>query len=485
MAKTALECSPRWGTPRRADRKTYGPLATQVAGYLGLELMPWQQHVLDVALEVDDETERLAYRQVFLSVPRQSGKTALLLVLWVLRCMAMGPRQQVIYTAQDRNSAREKWERDFLDALEASQLEAGRDFRVRKSNGSEATQWTNGSLQTISATLASSAHGRSLDLVMIDEAFEHRDAAAIDGSFGPPMLTRPEPQMWVVSTAGTHRSTFLNDRRESARAAAVRDEGRGLACFEWSADPEWDLWDRERWPEYMPALGHSQTEEAVAGLIGVMSEQAARRAFMNLTTEADEDDSSGMDLEAWSRQVDGGSAIDSNLVLAVDGSPDRRWGTLAAAGLRADGQLHVELIETRAGLGWLGGRAIEVARQQGAKAVAVDPSSSAGSIMDELEAAGVEVHKMPARAHAHAAGTLYDRTVDGVLWHRGQAELQAAVVAARKRPLGDAWAWDRRNEDDNLTPLVAVTLAAGAVLALAEAPEEPSVYDEREGFVEW
>lgn len=455
-----------------------------MAGLLGLELMPWQQHVLDVALEIDPATDRLAYRQVFLSVPRQSGKTALLLVLWVLRCMAMGPRQQVIYTAQDRNSAREKWERDFLDALMASQLVEGRDFRVRKSNGSEATQWTNGSLQTISATLASSAHGRSLDLVMIDEAFEHRDAAAIDGSFGPPMLTRPEPQMWVVSTAGTWRSTFLNDRRDAARLAAEADEGRGLACFEWSADPDWDLWDRAKWPEFMPALGYSQTEEAVAGLIAVMEERAARRAFMNLTTEEDED-SNGMDLGAWSKQNSATSKISTDMMLAVDGSPDRRWASIGAAGRGIDEDLHGELVETGPGLAWLGPRTIAVAKRQGIGTVAVDPSSSAGSVIPELEAAGLTVHKMPARAHAWAAGMVYDRVVDGHFWHRGQAELQAAVVAARKRPLGDAWAWDRRNEDDNLTPLVAVTLAAGAVLALAEAPEEPSVYDELEGFGEW
>ena len=47
------------------------------------------------------------------------------------RCSAtgfFGPRQHVVYTAQTRQKAREKWEEDFL-----SDLRASRDFRSRMS----------------------------------------------------------------------------------------------------------------------------------------------------------------------------------------------------------------------------------------------------------------------------------------------------------------------------------------------------------------
>src|SRR5689334_10794972 len=89
-----LQCPPRWGTPRRPDRATLGPRAAEVATLLGTPLMPWQRHVLDVALEVDPETGRLAYQEVDLTVPRQSGKTLLLLCLMVHRALGFGSRQR-------------------------------------------------------------------------------------------------------------------------------------------------------------------------------------------------------------------------------------------------------------------------------------------------------------------------------------------------------------------------------------------------------
>ena len=68
--------------------------------------MPWQQHVADVALELDPETGELYYEEVVITVPRQSGKTTLLIALMVWRCVMMARRlalpQTVTYLAQFR-----------------------------------------------------------------------------------------------------------------------------------------------------------------------------------------------------------------------------------------------------------------------------------------------------------------------------------------------------------------------------------------------
>lgn len=445
--------------------------------------MPWQRHVLDVMLEHDPVTGELAYQTVIVVVPRQSGKTTIELVNIVLRC-TLWPRQNVVYTAQDRNMAFKKWKFEHCRRIERSKaFREGRDYKIRWSTGSEAIEFPRtDSLYSISATQESSGHGETLHLACIDEAFAHR-TPEVDQSFLPPMATSWSPQMLIASTAGTFRSLYLNEKRRLGREAVERGDLHDVAHFEWVAPDDCDHLDREVWRQVMPALGHTITERRIAKFAGAMPEAEFRRAFLN-QTKMEEEISTGMDLEAWSRQV-AAVEIDHGMVMAVDGAPDRQWGSLAAAGHRADGDLVGELVDTRPGLGWLGPRTIEVARRQGISTVAVDPSSSAGSIIPELEAAGLKVHKMPARAHAWAAGALYDRVVDGVFWHRGQGDVQAAVVAARKRPLGDAWAWDRRNDEDNLTPLVAITLAVGAVLETAEAPEEPSVYDELEGFGDW
>src|SRR5690349_2860708 len=124
VSSPTLSCPPRYGTPRRLDRPTLGPKVAEVARLLGMPLMPWQQHVVDVALEVDPGTGLLAYREVDLTVPRQSGKTSLILGVMVHRALGFGQRQKIVYTAQTRNDARKKWEDDHLTVLDASPLRA-------------------------------------------------------------------------------------------------------------------------------------------------------------------------------------------------------------------------------------------------------------------------------------------------------------------------------------------------------------------------
>lgn len=473
-----------------------------VAEKLGTPLFPAQRYLLDTALEIDPATGLLAYSTVVATLHRQFGKTMCIILPTVVMRATMFRNQGMVYTAQDRNHAREKFEDDFVERLDDCEtFKKGRDYHVRLANGSERLRFKSRSFLKVSATQNKSGHGKTLDMPIVDEAWTHTDTT-VDAGFRVPMITRlgmevpPGPQLWIVSAAGeSDHSQYFSDRCARGRAAVERDSGKGTAYFEWSCPEDWDIYDRSLWWHYIPALGHTIREQDIAkelDPVDGMGESDWRRAYANQPQPRQQDEEvSGMDLEAWSRQV-AAVEIDHGMLLGIDGAPDRQWGSLAAAGFgqgERDGEavagLVGELIDTRPGLGWLGPRTIEVARRQGISMVAVDPSSSAGSIIPELEAAGLKVHKMPARAHAWAAGALYDRVVDGVFWHRGQGEVQAAVVAARKRPLGDAWAWDRRNDEDNLTPLVAITLAVGAVLETAEAPEEPSVYDELEGFGDW
>src|SRR5687767_7254756 len=102
LRHSSPSCPPRYSTARRVSRATYGPRVGQVARLLGKPLMPWQQQVADVALEVDPATGLLVYREVVLTVPRQAGKTLLGLAVKTHRCLGFGEPQNVLYTAQDR-----------------------------------------------------------------------------------------------------------------------------------------------------------------------------------------------------------------------------------------------------------------------------------------------------------------------------------------------------------------------------------------------
>jgi Phage terminase-like protein, large subunit len=187
--------------------------------------MPWQRHVLDVALEVDPATGLLAYREVVLTVPRQSGKTLLLLCLMVHRALGFGSRQRILYTAQTRNDARKKWEDEHVRTLEESPFASM--FSVRYNNGNEAIRWNNGSMHALVAPTEKAAHGETLDIGAIDEAFAQVDGR-LEQAMKPAMITRPQPQLWVVSTAGTDKSVYLRGqgRRRRARCSlGVTDSG--------------------------------------------------------------------------------------------------------------------------------------------------------------------------------------------------------------------------------------------------------------------
>ena len=50
----SFQCLPRYATPRTPNRKTLALAAVRLARVMGVELLPWQKMVLEVALEVDE-----------------------------------------------------------------------------------------------------------------------------------------------------------------------------------------------------------------------------------------------------------------------------------------------------------------------------------------------------------------------------------------------------------------------------------------------
>jgi hypothetical protein len=72
--------------------------------------------------------------------------------------------------------------------------------------------------------------------------------------------------------------------------------------------------------------------------------------------------------------------------------------------------------------------------------------------------------------HAQACGMFFEAATGGWLRHIGQPNLAAALDGATKRPLGDAWAWNRVGSSVDISPLVAVTLALRALNTLKRDP---------------
>jgi hypothetical protein len=73
---------------------------------------------------------------------------------------------------------------------------------------------------------------------------------------------------------------------------------------------------------------------------------------------------------------------------------------------------------------------------------------------------------------AQACGQFYDATVEtGRLRHVDQQEMNDALKAAVTRPLGDAWAWDRKRPTADITPITAATLALWGFTVASTPPK--------------
>lgn len=485
-----LACPPVWGLLRRPDFPTLGGRAARIMTDLGSPPMPWQRYILDVALEINPATGRFAYREVCLSVPRQQGKTAMLLAVIVHRCMAWG-RQNVVYAAQTRGMARTRWEDEFLATLDASPL-ANR-YLTRKTNGHEALIWKRGrSRFGITSNTEKAGHGPSLDLGLIDEAFAHEDAR-LEQAMSPAMLTKAMAQLWVASAGGTEKSIYLNDKRAAGRAAIERmwetGEYPSNAYFEWFAPDHLPRDKPSTWYSCMPALGHTVTEDVIRSELEKMKPADFDRAYLNRTKTSEPPPDLNVPKETWPGLADPSSVAGSHLAFAVDVAPLRDWASIGVASLRPDGRIHVELVDRRKGIDWVVPALVRLRDLWDPVATAVDvPSRSpAGSLLTELADAGFKVPEDPDKPRrgdlavprtgevSAGCGQFADGMRQGELVHTDQLQLTRAVNGARTRPLGDAWAWSRRNAQVDISPLVAVTLARWALMT--RGPLVQTTYD--------
>lgn len=411
--------------------------------------MPWQQLVADVGTEYDPATGIPFWREIVVTVPRQSGKTTVVLSFELERAIGRDSMQKVAYTAQTGWDARRKLIDDQVPLVSNSPLRVAVS-KVMRAAGNEAIIFKNGSRIDVLASSDSAGHGRTIDLAVIDEAFSDTDDRR-EQALLPAMATRADAQLLVVSTMGTEASVFLNRKIAAGRQAIADDADRGIAYIEWSAPDDADIDDPATWWACMPALGHTITEAVVAHARQTMSEGDFRRAYLNQKTVGDE---RVIPADIWnaacSDQVKPEGSLRFSVALATDRS--------SAAICVADSDSRAELVDSREGVSWVVDRVVELCVKWGAE-LALDGFGPEGSLADDIEARGVRVVRYSTREVARACGLFFDGVADGRVRVRRSDTLDAAVAGARRRSSGDAWVWARKDGGADVSPLVALTLA--------------------------
>lgn len=426
--------------------------------------MPWQRRVVDVALEIREDGLP-AYRRVVLTVPRQSGKTTLLLALFVHRAIGWPKSpQNMTYAAQNGVDARKKFVDDQMPILKFSPFKGL--YKPRLTSGHEAILWSNGSRHTISAATEKTGHGQILDLAVIDEAFAQPDAR-LEQAFSPAMVTRRDAQFWVVSTAGTADSLYLFEKVEAGRAH-VDDTDSGVAYFEWAADESEDPDDPATWWGCMPALGYTVTEDIIRSEHAGMTAPDFARAYLNQWTVTAE--GAVIPDEMWAAHAEPDAPMVPS-AFAVDVSPLRDRATIVACGVTTGGRPLVEItaedvdgeavLDYRPGTDWVVPRLLRLCDRWEIRSVWMH-GIAADALRADIEKAGITVNALTSTQMSTACGVFYDSAVlpqGRGLAHTDQRDLTRALKVARRAETDTGWQWGRRKSAGDISPLVAATVA--------------------------
>lgn len=466
-----------------------GPRVAQIAEVLGKPLMPWQQYVVNVALELDEDGLP-AYHTIILVVPRQNGKTEIMLPVMTHRATGWGKAQRILYTAQTAADARKKWEDVHYKRLQETPLKSM--FTTRLRLNAESMIWQNGSMWMPGSTTGKTGGtGDTLNLGVIDEAWSRTDNRTEIG-MRPAMLTQPDRQLWLCSMVpGASRakgidSTYLRAKMRTGRRLVSQGSTSGVAYFEYAAEAGLDPGDPRTWHSCMPALGHTIGQANVAADFETMDLVDFCAEYLGWWPQDVRPTWQLIRESTWQRLRDPDSLLDSGVAFGVDIDPDRKFASIAAAGRRTDGDFHVEVIEPGglitpdvSDLDWLKPRLLELVDSHKPIAVVLDPKGPGRSLLTPLLAAGVTVETPNGLEVAAACSRFYDATGsarhglttgdDGTrvstpavrLRHLDQRSLNVAVAASRKlvSPSSGTFTYVRTDGGANLAPLYAVTLA--------------------------
>jgi hypothetical protein len=425
-----------------------------LADKLGKPLMPWQRHAVDLGLEMVEVDGMLvpAFRSVTCTVMRQSGKSTLVFSLAGHRCTmwAIQP-QRAIYTAQDGAAARKKLIEDAAPLYMGSPLFKRLVRRVYRGVGSEGIDFVTDSTIRIIGSSEAAGHGMtSTGLAIIDESFADVDFRR-EQALNPGMATVRDAQTWNVSTAGTDQSVFLRSKIDTGRAMAEAGVTSGTAYIEYSIPDDADCDDPETWWSYMPALGWTITQDVVAHERSGMPDGEWRRSFGNQWTSTDE---RTIPFQVWEDAQNVTAEAAPAAALAIEVTPDRSAATIVAGSAARV----VEMVDQMPGTSWCVSRLVDLHKRYGAP-VALDVAGPAGTLVPELEAAGVTVVKLGTRDVVSACGVFFDALADGSVTVRRDVALDLAAAAVNKRQVGDAWLWSRKSPETDVVPIMAASLA--------------------------
>lgn len=395
---------------------------------------------------------------VAMSIPRQTGKTYLLGAIAFALCLLHGGTT-VLWTAHRLKTAKETFQ--SMRGIAKRSKVAPHVSRVFTAAGEESIQFHNGSRILFGARETGFGRGfAKVDVEVFDEA-QILTERALDDML-PAMNASPNALALFVGTPPRPidpGEVFGRFRADALKAGPGKGDG---LYIEFSADQDASADDADQQARANPSFPHRTSPDAIQRLRKQLSEDSFLREAMGIW---DADSLHRVIPEdAWNDVRESASMAVDRLSFAVDIAPDRSVASVGFAGMRADGRWHVEHVETKRHTDWIGPYIAERAERNRLHAVVVDEMVGITEVRRGRHFIvgtdiAVTLAASEGRDMAIACAKFFDGVMDGSLKHMGQVQLDVALSVARKRPLGAGWAWNRKDAESDITPIVSATLA--------------------------
>ena len=476
---------------------------------LNLKLFPWQRWLLLHGLELNiDGTYR--FRTVVVEVARQSGKTAIEIVLALWHMYALKSRT-IIGTAQDLANAEKAWKEAVSLAQgdeELAELNPNDGVYLGHPKQFQIIHHTDGKETTSEYRIASATRrggrGFSGDLILLDELREHQSWdswAAVTNT----MNARPKAQCWAFSNAPDASGVVLRYLRALAHRQLgwpdfdedIQSDVLGeiealpefddmpevefdVGWFEWSMAPGLPRNDPQGLMQANPSCNHFEvTDNCITyrALISGLRTSPAHVAEAEICCRETSFGVGGPFPEGtWvdSSDIDARPAPEAKIMICVEVSHKRAQTFIARAGLTADDHAVVGISEDRAGTDWVVDYLVEHRKSYSGIVIRSVLGSPVGALLKAMQKRRLPVVEWKGDQISAGCGQMFDRLRDTTLRHLPHSGLDmAATSAVEKHQPAGGWVVDQLKSPTDVAPLNA---AIGAVWGLANIPAVPRVH---------
>lgn len=431
------------------------------------ELDPWQEWLIRSILETDDKGE-LRYRQCFVSMPRQQGKSEIMAIIGLIALLRKDgvTNLGVASTADQARLVHERLLRVVMANPALSRF-------MSKITDTRGIVTKTGSKYIIRASNAASLQGIPVTTAIVDEL--HLVDPDVYSAIVSGTGARKGTAVYGITTAGDQDSELLMSLYESAEKA-INGTMEGFGAFIWEAPdaivPDDDEALLELLMQCNPALecGRLDAKTLLQDVRTLPNTEVIR---YRLNRFVDSEDSTYMPLTLWQRcgrSEDEAFPKGVRPVFSIDRTPDWGYATISVAVKDSQGVIWTEVVASivKPNLEQLLHACMGLTKY-GPAAFVVD-GYSLKELGNELKKRGLNVFVTSQPDIINASSMFYAKVAQQKVKHANDPLLTLQMPLTGRKAVGDAFRISRKNSSVEIDAVMSTVLAVFVAETRQEQP---------------